>query len=185
MGLEIWVCILGRILRKDSIMSEIKPVYLIKKLFLGGWEEVSKEKFESMNCFKWIVFSAAALEALQAENELLNTQVLCVDMANKKLRDENAELKEDLQFVERWANHHGTKPNVTAQESLSCIQHYHSIAAITKGYKDGMIPNTRNPYAELAAQAKRISDLENDLVEFNEFKKIRDSQMQELRKQMP
>ena len=35
-----------------------------------------------------------------------------------------------------------------------------------------------------AAQAKRIAELEKDLVEWNEFKKIRDAQMQALRKQM-
>lgn len=83
--------------------------------------------------------------------------------AYEALQKENAELKEDLQFVERWANHHGTKHNITAQEVLSCIQHYPSITEITKSYKDGVIPNTRNPYAELAAQAKRIEELENQI----------------------
>lgn len=37
----------------------------------------------------------------------------------------------------------------------------------------------------LVIQAKRIAELENDLVEWNEFKKIRDMQMQALRKQIP
>ena len=37
---------------------------------------------------------------------------------------------------------------------------------------------------ENAAQAKRIAELESELVEWNEFKKIRDMQMQALRKQM-
>lgn len=35
------------------------------------------------------------------------------------------------------------------------------------------------------AQAKRIEELESELFEWNEFKKIRDMQMQALRKQMP
>lgn len=74
------------------------------------------------------------------------------------LKVENEELKEDLQFVERWANHHGTKPNVTAQEALSCIQHYPLIAAITKSYKDGVIPKTRNPYAEIEALRKQVDE---------------------------
>lgn len=89
------------------------------------------------------------VDALKAENEAQAKRI--------------AELEEDLQFVERWANHHGTKPNVTAQEALSCIQHYPSIAAITESYKDGVIPNTRNPYAEIEAQAKRIVLLEYDV----------------------
>ena len=37
----------------------------------------------------------------------------------------------------------------------------------------------------IEAQAKRIAELESELVEWNEFKKIRDAQMQSLRKQMP
>ena len=37
--------------------------------------------------------------------------------------------------------------------------------------------------AENAAQAKRITWLERELTEWNEFKKIRDSQMAQLRKQ--
>ena len=113
-------------------MSEIKPV---ERYTFSVEHETAYQDEQGL----WVKF--ADYEALKAENE---------------------ELKEDLQFVERWANHHGTKPNVTAQEALSCIQHYPSIAAITKSYKDGVIPNTRNPYAELEAHAKRIAELEDD-----------------------
>lgn len=63
---------------------------------------------------------------------------------------EIAGLKEDLQFVERQANHHGQKPHVTANEALSCIQHYPAILAITRSYVDGKVPKTYNPYAEIA-----------------------------------
>ena len=58
-------------------------------------------------------------------------------------------LKDDLQFVERWANHHGQKPHVTAQEALSCIQHYPPIRAITKSYSDGKVPTTYDSYSEI------------------------------------
>lgn len=43
-----------------------------------------------------------------------------------------AALDETLRFVERWANHHGTKPNMTPDEVLSCIQHYPAIRAAIK-----------------------------------------------------
>lgn len=126
-------------------MSEIKPVAYMFDWMLEK-DDVSVTHPDQLKLGTIIdpinvrpLYPAAALEALQAEN---------------------AALKEDLQFVERWANHHGTKSNVTAQEALSCIQHYPSIAAITKSYKDGVIPETRNPYAEIAAQAKRITELE-------------------------
>lgn len=68
----------------------------------------------------------------------------------QQLRAEIASLTKHLQFVERWVNHHGAKPHMTAQEALSCIQHYPPIAAITKGYADGKVPETPNPYAEIA-----------------------------------
>ena len=66
-----------------------------------------------------------------------------------------AELEESLRFVERWVVHHGSKPNISAEEVLSCIQHYPAIHEITKSYKDGKHPDTFNPYAcisELEAQ---------------------------------
>lgn len=66
------------------------------------------------------------------------------------------ELEDDLQFVERWAVHHGSKPSISAQEALSCIQHYPAIYEITKSYKDGKRPDTFNPYA-------RIAELESQL----------------------
>lgn len=61
-----------------------------------------------------------------------------------------AELEDDLQFVERWAVHHGSKPSISAEEALSCIQHYPAIHEITKSYKDGKRPDTFNPYARIA-----------------------------------
>lgn len=68
------------------------------------------------------------------------------------------EAQEALEFVERWAVHHGTKPSVTAGEALSCIQHYPTIKAITKRYTDGKVPDTFDPFAriaELEGQQKR------------------------------
>lgn len=74
------------------------------------------------------------------------------DVITIELAAKIAELESDLQFVERWANHHARKPSVTAQEALSMIQHYPSIRAITKGYADGGVPDTFNPYEKIAEQ---------------------------------
>lgn len=156
-------------------MSEIKPVYQVRQL--GEWIEVDKNIFDELyiqNKFPHrILYPAAAYEALQKENAELTVDKNTCRGANEGLRRnlervkaENAaqakriaELEEDLQFVERWANHHGTKPNVTEQEALSCIQHYPSIAAITKSYKDGVIPSTRNPYAEIESLRKQVEEM--------------------------
>lgn len=62
-----------------------------------------------------------------------------------------AELEDDLQWVERCANHHGQKAHVTAEQALSFIQHYPPIKAITKAYSDGKMPTTLDPYAEITA----------------------------------
>ncbi len=77
-----------------------------------------------------------------------------ITVANREARI--AELEDDLQFVERWAVHHGSKPSISAEEALSCIQHYPAIHEITKSYKDGKRPDTFNPYA-------RIAELESQL----------------------
>jgi hypothetical protein len=73
------------------------------------------------------------------------------------LESELAEARETLQFVERWANHHGVKPCVTPAEALGVIQHHPAIVEITDSYADGKRPTTRNPYAELAeAKARAV-----------------------------
>jgi hypothetical protein len=72
---------------------------------------------------------------------------------------EITELKDDLQFVERWAVHHGTKPHMTPENALSVIQHYPPIRAITKSYVDGKVPNTFDPYAQIAALKAQIAEL--------------------------
>lgn len=85
-------------------------------------------------------------------------------------QEEVDKVTEHLQFVERWANHHGQKPHTTPQEALSCIQHYPPILAITRGYADGKVPETHNPYAECeklraALAQKAVSEVM--LTEFN------------------
>ena len=67
------------------------------------------------------------------------------------LRSELEEANDTLKFVERWANHHGAKPHMTAEQALGCIQHYPGIVAITRSYSNGKVPETRNPLAELEA----------------------------------
>jgi hypothetical protein len=90
-----------------------------------------------------------------------------IGLANSELREANAEqakriakLNQVLTSIERYVNHHGQNPKITAQEALSMVQHNPYILQITKGYKDGIIPTTHNPYAEIEAQAKRIAKLE-------------------------
>jgi hypothetical protein len=55
-----------------------------------------------------------------------------------------------LRTVERWANHHARKPQTTAEEALGVIQHHPAIRAITASYADGVVPDTPDPYAEIA-----------------------------------
>ncbi|MDH0493339.1 hypothetical protein [Comamonas aquatica] len=99
----------------------------------------------------------AAQAARIAELEMQHREELRayeITVANREARI--AELEDALQFVERWAVHHGGKPSISAQEALSCIQHYPAIHEITKSYKDGKRPDTFNPYA-------RIAELESQL----------------------
>jgi hypothetical protein len=81
--------------------------------------------------------------------------------AIEALVQERDELKADLVFVERWANHHGQKSCHSAESILGVIQHYPTIRAITKSYADGVVPDTSDPYAErdkLAAENKVLRD---------------------------
>lgn len=48
-----------------------------------------------------------------------------------------------------------------------------------------MLDRTLELQAENDDQKRKIISIENELVEWNEFKKIRDAQMHALRKQMP
>ncbi len=80
--------------------------------------------------------------------------------ATQRQQERIAELERDLKFVERWANHHGAKPHTTAEEALSVIQHYPPITRITRGYADGVVPDTFDPYsriAELEAQVQALT----------------------------
>lgn len=67
-----------------------------------------------------------------------------------RLQAENDELRDTVQFCERWAVHHGSKPSLSAQEALSCIQHYPGITEVTDSYADGKRPDTFNPFARIA-----------------------------------
>jgi len=104
-----------------------------------------------------------------------------------KFEDHSAALEQaqrTLKFVERAANHHAQHPKISEREALSMIQHYPSIVQITKSYADGVIPDTRNPWAELEQAQSRIAELEAQLIQWNEFQKIRASQTKQLEKQM-
>jgi hypothetical protein len=112
----------------------------------------------------------AAIEALVQERDALDTNLKSWLRQNApggwiddlrieadKLAAENKVLWDDLVFVERWVNHHGTKSCHSAESILGVIQHYPTIRAITKSYKDGVVPSTPDPYAERdAAQADAL-----------------------------
>lgn len=82
-----------------------------------------------------------------AENQLADTTPSAEEIAALKARVE--ELTDALQFVERWAVHHGAKACTTAESALGVIQHYPPIAEITASYADGKTPDTFNPFAQI------------------------------------
>lgn len=101
----------------------------------------------------WLTWQAA--QASQAaEIEALKTDIDTYVRAASERATEIEHLKDVLGFVERWANHHARKPSVSAVEALSVIQHHPAIKEITKSYSDGVVPATRDPYAEIEALRK-------------------------------
>lgn len=100
----------------------------------------------------------ASMQALFTEEQM--RAALAAERAEvARLTAENESLRESLTFVERWANHHGQKAHMTPQDALSCIQHYPPILAITKSYADGEVPETYNPYAEVARLREALGNL--------------------------
>lgn len=68
----------------------------------------------------------------------------------RRLQANNEAVRETLEFVERWAVHHASKPHMTAELALGSIQHHPEIRAITERYADGKRPDTFDPYARIA-----------------------------------
>jgi vacuolar-type H+-ATPase subunit I/STV1 len=125
------------------------------KVALESWKAALSQS-EPVQVSQEEITQAHYLERLQtigAENEALKTE-------NSKLHAAIQRRVTDLAFVERWVNHHGVNSCHTAEEVLSVIQHYPSITEITESYKDGVIPATRNPYAEIEALRKQLSQAE-------------------------
>lgn len=85
------------------------------------------------------------------EIEALKADIATYVRAASEQATEIERLNELLSFVERWANHHGRKPSVSAADALSVIQHHPDIKEITKSYADGVVPTTRDPYTEIEA----------------------------------
>jgi hypothetical protein len=88
------------------------------------------------------------------------------DTATEPLVKQIEELQKHLRFVERWANHHTRKENTSAEEALSCIQHYPAIRAITFGYADGVMPTTPNPWKQIESDAEELAALRAKVAEF-------------------
>lgn len=80
-------------------------------------------------------------------------------VSNSYLQDVD-DLERTLRTVERWANHHAQHPNISAENALGVIQHHPAIRAITKGYADGVVPDTFNPYARIAVLEAQLSSAE-------------------------
>lgn len=109
---------------------------------------------------------AAREEELAREHSVLSADIR--NLTEKVIPNIRAEARDALQFVERWANYHGVKPTCTAKAALSAIQHYPPIREITESYKDGKIPETRNPWEELSAATDRAEKAEAELARTQE-----------------
>lgn len=99
----------------------------------------------------------AGTERMESMSEIKRDETLYRESYVLALQKENAELKEQIALFVGFET-----------------------AAMEQGEKSLCVQLSEAN----AAQAKRIAELENDLVEWNEFKKTRDMQMKALRKQM-
>lgn len=156
-------------------MTEIKPVHQIFFDECTRWVDANEGDFELYDPEDTrILYPAAAYEALQkdlglaklaweSKRDLLTSCEAALEQSQADyaaLQKENAGLKESAKTLDEMLSKVIDERN-NAEQNMCKFR------------------------AEYAAQSKRKAELENELVEFNEFKKIRDSQMQELRKQMP
>jgi hypothetical protein len=113
-----------------------------------------RETFESKYTPEELFFQCGEYSDRYIQHDWQGYLRRCTEQAT-----EIAALKDDLQFVERWAVHHGTKSHMTPENALSVIQHYPAITTITKSYVDGKVPDTFNPYAQIAALKAQIAEL--------------------------
>ncbi|KFJ08708.1 hypothetical protein DR66_6069 [Delftia acidovorans] len=94
--------------------------------------------------------------------------VLRAEQELRRLQADNEAMRETLEFVERWAVHHASKPHMTAELALGSIQHHPEIRAITERYADGKRPETFDPYARIAELEARkplpLSDEQIDAI---------------------
>lgn len=97
-------------------------------------------------------YDAECMRDYARDAQASQAAALKADMARQATEIER--LNDLLSFVERWANHHGRKPSVSAENALSVIQHHPDIKEITKSYTDGVVSTTRDPYAEIEALRK-------------------------------
>ena len=112
---------------------------------VAGWKFNDMEKCMKAEIDELRTALAAAEARIDPKDVYLDVKDQCI-----------AELEMQLKFVERWANHHGVKPHMTAESTLGIIQHYPPIKAITKAYIDGKVPETPDPW-------ERIAELEAEL----------------------
>ena len=113
---------------------------------VAGWKFNDMEKCMKAEIDELRTALAAAEARIDPKDVYLDVKDQCI-----------AELEMQLKFVERWANHHGVKPHMTAESTLGIIQHYPPIKAITKAYIDGKVPETPDPW-------ERIAELETELL---------------------
>ena len=92
---------------------------------VAGWKFNDMEKCMKAEIDELRTALAAAEARIDPKDVYLDVKDQCI-----------AELEMQLKFVERWANHHGVKPHMTAESTLGIIQHYPPIKAITKAYTE-------------------------------------------------
>lgn len=123
-----------------------------------GYTDIDESGFDSASWDVWQAATQSQQERIAYVEKIADD---AIELGNQQAI-RIAKLEKHLQFVERWANHHGAKPHTTAKEALSVIQHYPPITAITRGYADGVVPDTFDPYARIAELEAQVQALSQD-----------------------
>lgn len=159
-------------------MSEIKPVdddkvfYQAKHKTAEMWQRCSKEDYVDFEQMSWmdvrILWTSESV--LEKISSTFKKHSAAYEALSGKYHELKARSEIDARTVEALQ-----KENADLQLRLDAKTLSHQL----------MLDRTLGLQKENDDQKRKIIDLENELVEWNEFKKIRDAQMQALRKQMP